>query len=240
MSYTAHHPALVSRRRRWPLVLIAAIVVLLIAGWTALWFYAAARARTEIAAWREREFQAGRFYDCASELIGGFPFRIEWRCAGARLEFQGTPMLELKLPVILAAVQLYDPTLLISEFTGPQLEPRSGQRARPAELARTRIARARRSDRPRSPPGRQRHDLSRAARRAAWPARFRLHARQSDGRGRSEGRCRGRSPPSSGHDQADRCRHRRGHGWQHLSLRHVHPHPEGRARSCQDACLRDS
>src|SRR5512145_1228683 len=82
MSYTAHHPALVSRRRRWPLVLIAAIVVLLIAGWTALWFYAAARARTEIAAWRERESQAGRFYDCASELIGGFPFRIEWRCAG--------------------------------------------------------------------------------------------------------------------------------------------------------------
>ena len=119
MSYTAHHPALVSRRRRWPLVLIAAIVVLLIAGWTALWFYAAARARTEIAAWREREFQAGRFYDCASELIGGFPFRIEWRCAGARLEFQGTPMLELKLPLILAAVQIYDPTLLISEFTGP-------------------------------------------------------------------------------------------------------------------------
>ena len=32
MSYTAHHPALVSRRRRWPLVLIVAIVVLLIAG----------------------------------------------------------------------------------------------------------------------------------------------------------------------------------------------------------------
>jgi hypothetical protein len=119
MSYTAHRSAMVSRRRRWPLVLIFAIAVLIIAGWTGLWFYAAAKARTEIAAWRERELEAGRAYDCASELIGGFPFRIEWRCGGASLEFNSTPTLALKLPAILTAVQIYAPTLLISEFTGP-------------------------------------------------------------------------------------------------------------------------
>src|SRR5262245_4000794 len=114
MSYTARHPALASRRRRWPLVLIFAVVVLATAAWTGLWFYAAAKAKTEIAAWRAREFDAGRFYDCATDSIGGFPFRIEWRCATARLEFNSKPMLELKLPVIAAAVQVYDPRLLIS------------------------------------------------------------------------------------------------------------------------------
>ncbi len=118
MSYTAY-PALAPRRRRWPLVLVFATVVVIAAAWTGLWFYAAALAKTEIAAWRERESQAGRFYDCASESIGGFPFRIEWRCAAASLELKGTPTLALKLPVILAAVQVYDPTLVISEFTGP-------------------------------------------------------------------------------------------------------------------------
>jgi len=118
MTHTAY-PALAPRRRRWPLLLIVAIVAGLAAAWTALWFYATARAKTEIAAWREREYQAGRFYDCASESIGGYPFRIEWRCASAVLELKGTPPVELKLPVILAAVQIYDPTLVIGEFTGP-------------------------------------------------------------------------------------------------------------------------
>ena len=70
-------------------------------------------------AWREREFRAGRIYDCASEAIGGYPFRLEWRCGAATLEFKGTPTLQLKLPVILAALQVYDPTLVVAEFSGP-------------------------------------------------------------------------------------------------------------------------
>jgi len=118
MSHYAYR-ADVPRRRRWPLFLPFALVVLLAAVWTGLWFYAAARAETEIAAWRARELQAGRFQDCASQSIGGFPFRIEVRCAGDSFELKGTPSLQLKLPFVLAAVQIYDPKLLISEFTGP-------------------------------------------------------------------------------------------------------------------------
>ena len=79
----AAYPALASRRRRWPLFLIVAVVVGLAAAWTGLWFYAAAKAKSEIAAWRERESRAGRLYDCASEAIGGYPFRLEWRCGAA-------------------------------------------------------------------------------------------------------------------------------------------------------------
>src|SRR5258707_986914 len=69
-------------RRRWLLLLPFALVVLLAAAWTGVWFYAAARAEAEIAVWREREQQAGRAQDCASHSIGGRPFSDE--VAGGR------------------------------------------------------------------------------------------------------------------------------------------------------------
>ena len=155
-------PAAARRRRLWPLFIPFGLVVLLAVAWTALWFYAAGRAETEIAAWRASERQAGRQQDCASQSIEGYPFRIEVRCGGAGFELKGTPTLQLKLPRVLAAVQVYDPKLLISEFTGPleiaepgraarrhrQLDSRPGQRARPAIGVRARVARARRCDRP--------------------------------------------------------------------------------------------
>jgi hypothetical protein len=118
MSHSAYRAA-VPRRRRWPLVLPFALVALLAIAWSGLWFYAAARAEAEIAAWRERELQAGRSQDCASQSIDGYPFRIEVRCGGASFELKGTPALRLKLPFVLAAVQIYDPKLVIGEFTGP-------------------------------------------------------------------------------------------------------------------------
>jgi hypothetical protein len=116
-SYPAAAPR--PRRRLWPLFVPFVLVVLLAAGWTALWVYAAGRAETELAAWRASERQAGRLQDCATQSIGGYPFRIEVRCGGASFELKGKPTLQLKLPLLLAAVQVYDPKLLISEFTGP-------------------------------------------------------------------------------------------------------------------------
>ena len=108
-----------SRSRRWPLFLVLGLVVALAVVWTGFWFYAAAQAKTEIASWRERERQAGRRQDCASLSVGGYPFRIEVRCADGNFELQGTPTLRLDLPSVLAVVQVYDPRLLISEFKGP-------------------------------------------------------------------------------------------------------------------------
>ena len=91
-------PAAARRRRLWPLFIPFGLVVLLAVAWTALWFYAAGRAETEIAAWRASERQAGRLQDCASQSIDGYPFRIEVRCGGASFELKGTPTLQLKLP----------------------------------------------------------------------------------------------------------------------------------------------
>lgn len=112
-------PGVVLRRRRWPLFLPFALVVALGIGWSALWFYAAGRAEAEIAAWRERERGAGRQQDCATQSIGGYPFRIEVHCGGADFELRGAPTLRLQLPSALAAVQVYDPSLLIAELSGP-------------------------------------------------------------------------------------------------------------------------
>src|SRR5215831_10628480 len=121
----------VPRRRRWLLFMPFALVVVLAAGWSVVWFYAAARAEPELAAWREAERRAGRTQDCASQSIGGYPFRIEVRCGGAGLELKGTPTLQLKLPFAAVAVQVYDPKLMIAEFTGP-LEVSEPERARVA------------------------------------------------------------------------------------------------------------
>ena len=50
--------ARISTRRRWPLILIA-LAIVLAGGWSALWYYAAGRAETVIAGWREREAKVG-------------------------------------------------------------------------------------------------------------------------------------------------------------------------------------
>ena len=109
----------VARRRCWPLFLPFALIAALALAWTGFWFHASGRAGSEIAAWRLREAQAGRVQECASQTIGGYPFRIEMRCAGAAFELNGLPTLRLTLPAVLTASQVYDPTLLLGEFVGP-------------------------------------------------------------------------------------------------------------------------
>jgi hypothetical protein len=123
----SHSASLASAPRRWLLFLPSALVVLLAGAWTGLWFYAAARAEADMAAWRAGERQTGRAQDCASQSIGGYPFRIEVLCGGASFELRGTPTLQLKLPAAVAAIQVYDPKLLIGEFTGPLEISESGR-----------------------------------------------------------------------------------------------------------------
>jgi hypothetical protein len=115
-----YQPASPRRRRLWPILLPFALVVVLAGAWSGFWYYAAAAAETTIARWREREAQLGRIYSCGSQTTGGFPFRIEVRCSepAAELRTIQTP-LALKAKDALVAAQIYQPNLLVSEFTGP-------------------------------------------------------------------------------------------------------------------------
>lgn len=122
----ASYPAV--RRRRWPLFAPFVIVAVLAALWTGFWFYAASAAETALAGWRAREARSGRTYACGSETIGGFPFRIEVRCLNPSAELRGKgAQLLLNGAGLVMLAQIYQPTHLIGEFTGPMTVAEPGQ-----------------------------------------------------------------------------------------------------------------
>jgi len=115
-----YHAELTPSRRPWLIALPLAIFLLLCAAWTGLWFYAAGQAETRMDAWRDQQARAGRAFTCGSQTVGGFPFRIEVRCANAAAELKDAqPPLAIKVKEVLAVAQVWDPKLLIAEFTGP-------------------------------------------------------------------------------------------------------------------------
>ncbi len=111
------------RRPRWGLFIAPVLLLILAGAWTGIWFYAASRAEVAADAWRAQEAKSGRVYDCAKRSIAGFPFRFEIQCAGASVSLVSqtaskTPF-TAKLDNILVVGQVYDPKLVIAEFTAP-------------------------------------------------------------------------------------------------------------------------
>jgi hypothetical protein len=109
-------------------VALLLLVVALFGGWSWFWFYASAKVETSIEGWRAREAKAGRLYACGSQTIGGYPFRFELNCGEASALLKSSqPPLEIKSRGVLVAAQVYDPTLLITEFHGPLTIASPGQ-----------------------------------------------------------------------------------------------------------------
>lgn len=108
------------RRRPWLITLPLVGVLVLAAGWTALWHYAAGVSEEKIAAFIDREAQLGRIISCGSRAFGGYPFRIELRCTEPSVEIRShTPQLTFKAKEFLTVAQVYQPNLVIVEVTGP-------------------------------------------------------------------------------------------------------------------------
>lgn len=121
------------RSARW--IYLSLAVVIVVAGWAGFWFYAADRAKGAIAGWLEREARVGRIYSCGSQKLGGFPFRIEVRCANAGLELRNAqPAVSMNMGDVLIAAQIYQPTLLIGEWSAPLSISEQGQ---PPKMAAT-------------------------------------------------------------------------------------------------------
>ena len=109
-----------ARSRNWRYATLLVLVLALSGAWVAFWNYAAGKAEEAFTGWRAREAKSGRIYACGSQSLAGFPFRIEILCEGASAVLQGMqPPVEIKAANILVASQIYQPTLLISEVTGP-------------------------------------------------------------------------------------------------------------------------
>jgi len=121
-------------RPLWRLFLMPVLLLIAAAAWSAFWFYAASEAEVKADAWRAQEAKSGRVYDCARRTIGGFPFRLELRCGGAGVSLisQTAGQAAAQTPVaahlgeILVVAQVYDPKLLIAEFTAPATISESG------------------------------------------------------------------------------------------------------------------
>jgi hypothetical protein len=106
------------RSRPWLIALPTIGLVLLAAVWSGFWYFSAGKARASLDEWRDREAQAGRVYRCDEESFGGFPFRIEMECHNPLVEDRATA-LTLRAGDLKAVAQVWDPTLLISEISGP-------------------------------------------------------------------------------------------------------------------------
>ena len=115
---TPSEPVRRSSTRRYVVLLV--LVVALIGGWSAFWYVAAGKVQSTLEGWRAREAKSGRVYQCGKEGVGGFPFRFEFTCQNASAVFQTRQApREAKIGGVVVVSQVYQPTLLISEFQGP-------------------------------------------------------------------------------------------------------------------------
>ena len=136
------------RRPLWRLFFMPVMLLIAAAGWSAFWFYAASQVDVKADAWRAQEAKAGRVYDCASRTVAGYPFRLEVRCDGASVSLTSQTAgqaatqapIVAKLGEILVVAQVYDPKLLIAEFTAPATLSDRG--AQPSMSVNWRTARA--------------------------------------------------------------------------------------------------
>jgi hypothetical protein len=117
------------RRPLWRLFIMPVLVLIAAVAWSAFWFFAASQVDGKADAWRAQEAKSGRIYDCGKRSVAGFPFRLEVRCSDASVLLKSqtagqdatqTPAIA-KLGEILVVAQIYDPKLLIAEFTAPAM-----------------------------------------------------------------------------------------------------------------------
>jgi hypothetical protein len=120
------------RRPLWRLFILPALLVVAAIAWSAFWFYAASEVGVRADAWRAREAQSGRVYDCGKRSVAGYPFRLEVRCEDASVtlvsQTAGAPApFTARLGEILVVAQIYQPNLLIADFKAPATIADRGQ-----------------------------------------------------------------------------------------------------------------
>jgi hypothetical protein len=115
-------PADTTARRNSRFWLYAPFVLLAIlaAGWSGLWVMARGKVEQHLDAGIAREAAAGRNWTCRDRSIGGYPFRIELRCAGVTLvSSRWGDEVKLETGPAVAVAQATAPGHLILQASGP-------------------------------------------------------------------------------------------------------------------------
>jgi hypothetical protein len=124
------------RRSLWRLFAAPLLLLIAAVAWSGFWFFAASEVGVKADAWRAQEAKSGRIYDCGKRTVAGFPFRLEVRCddASVSLVSQTAGQAANAVPItarlreILVVAQIYDPKLVIAEFTAPaEISDRAAQ-----------------------------------------------------------------------------------------------------------------
>ena len=110
-------------RRSWLIALPTVGLVLLALGWSGLWYFSASKAQASLGSSKSLVDQSGEGQAvltclCGEESFGGYPFRIELQCRNPVVEDRGTAT-TLRAGDLKAVAQVWDPTLLIGEVSGP-------------------------------------------------------------------------------------------------------------------------
>jgi|FEC22Drversion2_1045045.scaffolds.fasta_scaffold00382_3 hypothetical protein len=102
------------------LVIIAGLVLLAVAGWSAVWYVGTRKADDLLAAWLDSEAAKGRTYRCGERSVGGYPFRVTATCASPQLDIADSgPRLRLAAEGFRAVAQVWNLTHVIFEIDGP-------------------------------------------------------------------------------------------------------------------------
>ncbi len=95
-------------------------VLLLCAIWCAYWYIAFLSAKELVQAKRPEFAGKGLHLGCARESWGGFPFRFEFQCKAALLQFtQGNESISFQSMKLLAVAQVYNPFHILLLIDGP-------------------------------------------------------------------------------------------------------------------------
>src|SRR5690606_33101001 len=98
------------------IIILGAVVLLVVLGWTGAWFFIAGQLRQQIQALALAEGESAPQLVCGQLDIGGFPFRMDVECAGATL-VSGDLLAEI--PYMRVSAMVYRPTHLLGAVRGP-------------------------------------------------------------------------------------------------------------------------
>ncbi len=108
------------RPSRWKLYLLFAALAAVCVGWSVFWHVAAGMTQAGLDDWFEQERALGRQWSCPSRSVGGYPFRLEVRCASPTFTGRlGAAEGAGSAGDVLVAANLYNPSLILAEVGSP-------------------------------------------------------------------------------------------------------------------------